>query len=101
SGPIVRAFPRDLYIMHMAFAQTRPCDPDEFAVAPHLFNSGASGIAHGGAQSTDKLMNDRSGRPLIGHLPLDPFRHQLVTGGVLLEITIGTAPCHGAQTAHA
>ncbi len=84
----------------MALPQPRPGDLHEPTGSAHLRHGRATGIAHRRAQPPDELVHDRSGGALVGHLPLDPFRHQLVGGGVLLEISIGRTPCHRAQRPH-
>ena len=85
----------------MAFLQPRAGDLHKGAVAAHLLDRGAAGIAHRRAQTADQLVQHDARRPLVGHLPLDPLRDQLVAGGVLLEITVGRAARHRTQAAHA
>ena len=59
-------------------------------------------IAHGGAQAADQLVQHVGHRPLVGHLALDTFRHQLERVlDLLLEIAVGRAARHGADGAHA
>src|SRR6266436_4856720 len=63
--PVVWRFPRDRDVMHMALAQAGRGDLDEFAIALHLGDRPVAGIAHGGAQPADQLMDDIADRPLM------------------------------------
>ena len=77
-------------------------DADELGALGELGEIAGAGIAHGGAQAADQLVQHARERTLIGHLPLDPFRHELQRVlDVLLEIAVGRAARHGADRAHA
>ena len=84
--------------MHMTFAQTGRGDAQEAAVAAHLFQRRIAGIAHGGAQAADQLMQDGADRTLVGDAALDAFGHQLqLVADFLLEVAVGRAAAHGAE----
>jgi len=65
-NPVIRALPRDLHIMHMAFLQPGAGDPHKGTVPAHLIDCCTAGIAHRCPQPADKLMNDRCGTALVG-----------------------------------
>ena len=72
------------------------------ALVSELGERRSAGIAHGGAQTADQLVDDGGHRALVGHLPLDPLGHQLQrVPHFLLEIAVGRAARHGADRAHA
>src|SRR5688572_8352812 len=50
---IVRAFPRDGYVMRVAFAQARIGDLDELRLAVEFLDGGRAGIAHRSAKAAD------------------------------------------------
>ena len=50
----------------MAFAQPRRRGAAELGVVLQLGDGGVAGIAHGGAQPADELVDDVGGRPLVG-----------------------------------
>src|SRR5690606_6701540 len=102
SNAIIRALPHDLHVVDVAFLQARPGDPDEARPRAHLVDGAVAGVAHGGAEAADQLVDDIAGRPLVGHLALDPLGHQLVRArDLLLEVAVGRAAGHGADAAHA
>jgi hypothetical protein len=63
--------------MRMAFAQARPVMRTNRALAAELRKVAPADIAHRRAQAAGELVQNAIDRPLVGHLPLDPFRHQL------------------------
>src|SRR3989344_2850721 len=102
---VVRRFLGDLHIVHVAFADTGGGDLDELGLVVHLFDRGATAVAHGGAHAARHLVDDADHGALVGHTAFDAFGHELVSVGVagarLLEVAVGTALLHGANGAHA
>ena len=67
-----------------------------------VFQTGAAGVAHAGAQSAHQLVNDIDQRSLVRDAAFNSFRHQLVAiAHALLEIAILGAVLHGPQRTHA
>ena len=86
----------------MAFAQPRRRGAAELGVVLQLGDGGVAGIAHGGAQPADELVDDVGGRPLVGDPAFDAFGDEIETVGYLfLEVPVGRPPGHGAEGAHA
>src|SRR5205807_1434587 len=77
SAPVIRRLLRDRDVVRMALAQPRGCDADEPRVLQLLDRRGAA-VAHRLPQAADELVQDPAQRPLVGHAPLDSFRHELV-----------------------
>src|SRR3546814_16632606 len=70
----------------MALTQTRIGDLHEFRALAKILQSAAARIAHRGLHAADELMDHILGRPLEGHMPLDPFGEQLhLVIDILLE----------------
>src|SRR3989344_1219613 len=55
---VVRRFLGDLHIVHVAFADTGGGDLDELGLVVHLFDRGATAVAHGGAHAARHLVDD-------------------------------------------
>ena len=88
--------------MDVAFGQARIGDADEVHAFAHVVDGLHAGVAHCGAQPSDHLVQDRSGRALIGNLAFDAFRDKLVAfADLFLEVTICRAARHCADRAHA
>src|SRR3990167_3452364 len=103
--PVVGGFFGDLHVVHMALADTGRGDLDELRLVAHVFNAGATAVAHGGPQATGHLEDDGDDRALVGHAAFDALGHQFVgvrvPGAGLLEIAVGAALLHGTNGAHA
>ena len=87
--------------MHVAFLKARAGDLDEFGFLVQLGDRLGTNIAHGRAQATHHLVDDRAERALERHLAFNTFRHELFLCGILLEVTVGRAARHCAEAAHA
>ncbi len=78
--------------MHVAFAQARPGNADEFRLAVHLHKIFGAHVTHGGAQSAGKLVENGCRRTFIRNLTFDALGNQLeCVLDVLLEITVRRA----------
>src|SRR5581483_6232302 len=104
SGParIVRALAGDAHVMHVALTQSRRRDANKLRFLMELGEVLGADITHRRAQATGELVQHGGDRTLVGHLPLDAFRHELeVILNILLEVAVGRAARHRADRAHA
>src|ERR1035437_3591506 len=89
----------------MTLANASVGDLDKLRFVLHLFNSGATAVAHAGTQATGHLIHDRDHRAFVGNAAFNTFGHQFVgirvVGGDFLKIAIRTALLHGAKRTHA
>src|SRR5690606_30447910 len=97
---IVRTLPGNLHVVHVALAQPRASDAHKVATTAHRLDGAVAGVAHGGAQASDELVQDAGNRALVGDLAFDAFGDELLRRGFLLEIPIGRAAGHGPDRAH-
>src|SRR3954454_5489858 len=89
---VIRTFSGNCDVVDVTFPQAGGGDPDEFRLLVEFGQVSGADISHCGAQAARELMHDVTDRPLIGHLSLYPFRHQLErVFDVLLEIAVGRA----------
>src|SRR5436309_7619498 len=85
----------------MRLAQSCRGDAHEHCLRPQLFYVGASYISHSTAQSADHLEQDIADRTLVRHSAFDSLGDELLRGHLaFLEIAIGAAILHRAETAH-
>src|SRR5476651_1042974 len=100
--PVVRRLAGDRDVVDVALAQAGRGDADEAAVALHLSDGAAAGIAHRGAQTADQLVDDVADRALVRDAALDALWDELQRARhLLLEIAVRRAARHGADRAHA
>src|SRR6266853_3522675 len=99
---VIRCFAGDYDVVRVRFAKPRRRDVDEFGLAAERLDIAHDAIAHATAQPTDHLEDHVRGRASVGHASLDTLGHELGRGDLtLLEVAIGGALLHGAETAHA
>src|SRR5690625_679233 len=78
--PVIRSLAHDMHLVDMALAEAGAGAADEWRMGAHLLDRPVGGIAQGGAETADTLVNHIAGRARVGHRPLDTFGHQLVRG---------------------
>src|SRR3990167_2060140 len=103
---VVGRFLGDLHVVDVAFTDTGSRDLDELCLVAHVFDGAATAVAHGSAQPTCHLVDDRDDRALVRHATFNAFGHEFVgvrVGAfvVFLEVAVGRAVFHGADRAHA
>src|SRR5215469_16844902 len=54
--PVVGGFPRDDYVMHVAFTQARAADADEACLLLQLGNAARAAVSHPGTQAAHQLV---------------------------------------------
>src|SRR5690606_18400754 len=92
---VVGRFLGDLDVVHVRLADAGRGDLHEFGTRAQFVYGGAADVAHRGAQPAHQLMDHRHDRTLVGHAPLDAFRHQLVdVAVVVLEVAVAGAFLH-------
>lgn len=75
---VIRCFLRNAYIMGMAFTEAGAGDFDKLGFFIHGLNIRRAAVAHGRAETADKLEEHIGHMALVGDLPFDAFRHQLL-----------------------
>src|ERR1700733_13730542 len=99
---VVWTLARDGDVVDVAFAQACAGDAHELRLVMEFGEVFRADISHRRTQAAGELVHHVSDRALVGHLALDPLRHQLeCILDVLLEVAVGGAARHRAYRAHA
>src|SRR5580658_10529688 len=90
--PVVGCFLGNGHIVHVTFAHACGRDAHEHRAGAHVRDITAAGIAHGGPQSSGKLVQDGDDAALVRHASLDALGHQLLQlRGRILGVAVGRA----------
>src|SRR4051794_14634474 len=74
---IVRCFPRNDDVVHVALTKARVRDANEAGIVMQVLDRRTAQVAHAGAQSADKLVDHRFQLSAIGHAAFNAFRNKL------------------------
>lgn len=105
---VVRRLDNTVNVVWVGFFQSRRCDADEFAFCFQLVNCGGTCVKHGLSKAAEELVDHRTERSPVGHLPLNSLGNELfIARDVSLEVAISgvrgflTATLERAERPHA